>query len=79
MYNPSLADVFGRIGGDQFLLNLLVFHMEIHLSTTLYFPVFQDTREDLYDYSISNSGHYGPLQYLSGLPELPYTGHLQVL
>ena len=45
----------------------------------LNFPVFQDTREDLYDHSISNSGNHGPVKYLSGLLELPYTGHLQVL
>lgn len=79
MYTPYLADVLGRIS-DEFLLNLLKqFNTAIHFSTTLYFPVFQDTREDLYDDSISNSGHYGPVQYLSGLLELPHTGHLQVL
>lgn len=43
------------------------------------FHLLQDTREDLYDYSIFNGGHYGPVKYLFGLLELPYTGHLQVL
>lgn len=45
----------------------------------LYFFVSQDTREDLYDNCISNSGHYGPVQYISGLLKLPHTSHLQVL
>lgn len=54
-------------------------NMEISFSNTLHVLVFQDTGEDLYDHSISNSGNHGPVQHLSGLLELPHTGHLQVL
>lgn len=53
--------------------------LAINTSSALYLSIFQDTWEDLYDNSLSDSGHYGPVQYLSGLLELPDTGHLQVL
>lgn len=83
MYTSSLADVFRKTGDDLFFVKYSKatqhFNIKIHFSTTYHFLVFQDTRENLYDHSFSNSGHYGSVQYLSGLLELPYTGHLQVL
>lgn len=42
-------------------------------------PAVQDTWENLHDHRIPHSGHDGPVQYLSGLLELPDAGHLQVL
>lgn len=76
MCTKSLIDVFWRYWGWQTFCWIVWSSL---IRKYVYFPVFQDTREDLHDYSLFNSGHYGPVQYLPGLLELPHTGYLQVL